>query len=176
MMWTRVESTGEPKILYRYHVDVEAWPAWVTYEAPGHISSLRKLQCVADGLRSGAIWFRRVSAAEVARREQEHGLATTESRRARADAWEVRHLRPLETRSKILRNGTGIKTRGVVTDEDDARAAQWMEDAIRAAQAAAAGADAGAGETEDCFLGAGPGQYDALFSRLRVVLVKYGRR
>lgn len=110
MMWTRHEATGEQKTVYRYGVELEGWPEGTPLESPGHISSLRTLARLHAGFEEGAIVFRVVTAAEVARRERTFGIAYDESRRARRDAHQVRQLRPVETRSKRLRNGTGIKT------------------------------------------------------------------
>lgn len=149
MIYTREERTGERKVIHKHHVDVEAWPeGWVPFAAPSYIGSVRKLRCIADGFRSGAIWFRRMGAAEVARRARVLGLAGVEARRARADADEVRPLRPLDTRSQRLRNGTGINTRPVVTEEEDVQAGIWP-DAIEEAVAAPASAPEEEDEIEE---------------------------
>ena len=118
-MWSPHEATGEQKTVYRYGVELEGWPAGTTLESPGHISDLRVLDRLHAGFERGAIGFRVLSAREVARRERVLGIAHDESRHSRNDC-QVRHLRPVETRSKILRNGTGIKTAEWVTEEEDA--------------------------------------------------------
>ena len=64
-----------------------------------------------------------VVAPRVARRERALGIAHDESRHSRNDC-QVRHLRPVETRSKILRNGTGIKTAEWITEEEDDEGAE----------------------------------------------------
>lgn len=120
------------KNVFKWHVEMEGWPAWATFEAPGHISSVRKLQHIADGLRAGAIWFRRLNFAEVSRRERELGLTRVEARRARNDATLVRPLRPLATRSALLRKWTGIHTRETVSEQEDIEAAIWPEEPARA--------------------------------------------
>ena len=118
-MWSPHEATGEQKTVYRYGVELEGWPAGTTLESPGHISDLRALDRLHAGFERGAIGFRVLSARKVARRERVLGIAHDESRHSRNDC-QVRHLRPVETRSKILRNGTGIKTAEWITEEEDA--------------------------------------------------------
>ena len=137
VIWTREERTGVQKNVFRNHVELENWPRHITYQAPGHCSSVRQLTEVADGLRSGRIWFRRLSWREVARRERELGLSHIEARRARNDVEERRPLRPLDTRSLLKRRWTGIKTRNVVTPQEDIEAAVWADDEARARARAA---------------------------------------
>ena len=129
-IWTREERTGEQKNVYQHRVEMTNWPSYITYQAPGHNSSVRELTEIADGLRSGRIYFRRVPAAEVARRERALGLAHVEARRARNDVEQRRPLRPLDTRSLLKRRWMGIKTRNEVTPPEDIEAAIWPDDAV----------------------------------------------
>lgn len=128
MMYTLHETTGAQKIIFRYGVELVGWPKDVTFESPGHISSIHKLNRLRAGFERGRIRFRRLSAAEISRRERRLGLAGDESRRGRRDAAQVRQLRPVETRSKLLRNGTGIKTREWIVEDDEAE--EGVEEAV----------------------------------------------
>lgn len=133
MDWLRV-VTGTQKIVFKYHVELRGWLDGVTFEAPGHISSLDTLYALITALARGEMTFVRLSPEEVVRRGEAVDMyyATTElSLSARADTGKVRPLRPLETRSARLRKGTVNKTTEWVPAE---------ELAAEAADAAAAAA------------------------------------
>lgn len=106
MTWEMTE-TGVQKIVYKYNVKLEHWPAkeQVPFRSPGKISAVWQLHRLIRGFTRGEIKFRRVTAAELRRTalrcrplENYHAWA------ARVDCGEPRNVRQKGTRSERLRS------------------------------------------------------------------------
>ena len=127
MIWTLEERGMTQKIIYAYGVQLMRWPELkYPFQSPGHFSTNDPLLELIEGFKTGRIYFKRLSAAEVEALERKHGLSGDASRQARRNAGKRAPLRPLATRSKRLRK-CDIVTPKYVPEGADAAEINWDE-------------------------------------------------